>query len=346
MGTRALSTRTLIERESGKRARLFDPRARSTAIGRRLLRAARESDDGVKITRVLPANRGRPRAALERDGALYDVAALEEAYASDHALDPRRAPIGEIGEPSDFHTRVATLRCAGLFDLDMRLLRGARPSAARLAEDGTMLLAPCDTERAGIVCVDVAGPRTEPRCRVGLARALLGQDALVPVDGVDVADVHVALAALVGDDLSRATPREAAAAIMGYALLLEWTSTARDRHGAEIVAGGAQLGPALVSRYAAPRVESTCGVIVDPSGRSAIGAASATGLGVDEAIAFASGELELRAGDVVALGPLGARSVGMHTRVTVELEGLGALRGSAVPRRAHLAWRAKPRTSP
>jgi 2-keto-4-pentenoate hydratase/2-oxohepta-3-ene-1,7-dioic acid hydratase in catechol pathway len=61
---------------------------------------------------------------------------------------------------------------------------------------------------------------------------------------------------------------------------------------------------------------------------------------VEEALAAASAELVLRAGDLVEVGPLPSGSpaahgvaLTMHERVAVTIERLGTLRGAAVPRR-------------
>lgn len=79
----------------------------------------------MRIARVLRAEDLRPIVALERDGALYDVALLEQIFGTE------RAP-GPIAEPWDFHSRVVALAGAGLAELDDRLLAGDRPTEARL----------------------------------------------------------------------------------------------------------------------------------------------------------------------------------------------------------------------
>ncbi len=296
----------------------------------------------MKVARVLLKSVGRPRAAIERDGVLYDVETLERALAARPADLSRSRSVGELFDPSDFQTRVGTLRCAGLYDLDMQLIQGSRPGVSRLDEADVMRLAPCDTERSAFILVDTHPTRAggKPICRIGQARALGGQDALVSVEGDDTAPiVEIGVAAVIGDDLSRVTAREAAAAIMGLTIVVDWLGSAersptRGLH--------AQAGPTLVSRYAFPNRESAI-VTVDSGGeRRATGRLADIGLSIEEAIAFASGELALRAGDLVAVGPLpmpgSAKPLALHEEVVVDIEGLGSLRGRAVPRRPHDAW--------
>lgn len=315
----------------------------------------------MKIARVLPKTllleaqsdaadlasaSGRPRVALERDGAFYDLETLERTFERD-GDDPLGPRVNELDAPSDFHTRVATLRCAGLYEADMKLLQGRRPSPARIHLDEAMLLAPCDTERAALVSVDTRRlvDGGGPVARLGQARALGGQDALVAVSEGERFRVEVSLATIIGDDLSRASRRDAASAIMGYAILVDWIAESSTGALDELALArgrSATLGPALTGRYAFAKPNMAEAFVTVGGEQRTIGAFGALGLTVEEAVSFASGELELRAGDVVAVGPFAPDSpvfVPLHCDVAVEIAGLGELRGRAVPRRPHTAWR-------
>jgi 2-keto-4-pentenoate hydratase/2-oxohepta-3-ene-1,7-dioic acid hydratase in catechol pathway len=190
------------------------------------------------------------------------------------------------------------------------------------------------------VQVDVRGTAGRPVARLGQARTLAGQDAFPSIADGDVAVLEVSLAALLGDDLRDASPREALAAVMGYAILCDWVSPSREQDGPYGMARGreAQLGPALVSRFALPRPERSAARVRVGGAVVTEGRFEGLGISLDAAIALASRELALRAGDVVALGPLGVAlplHVPLHAQVSVELEGLGPLRAIPVPARTH-----------
>ena len=82
-----------------------------------------------------------PVLALERDGALYDVAELDRAF--DTRLSPER-----MAGASDFHVRAFALAGAGLHELDERLRAGDRPSAARPCSTGGFCSLPDSTRLA------------------------------------------------------------------------------------------------------------------------------------------------------------------------------------------------------
>jgi 2-keto-4-pentenoate hydratase/2-oxohepta-3-ene-1,7-dioic acid hydratase in catechol pathway len=298
-----------------------------------------------------------PRIALVRDEALYDVEKLEEMWADAREAHARF----DLREPSDFHTRVATLRCAGLYDLDARLIRGERPSAARIPAEQAMLLAPCDTDRAMLVEVDLPSVRAgaRPCARIGQARALLGQDAVV---GVSVPHEHtnveleLGIAVVLGDDLSSGTAAEARRAIMGYAIFVDWIVPKLDLRPASLGAVPAishpssrwapirgiapALGPTLVSPYVVPKIKDAQGSIRHRGASTELTPISDFGVTIEDALAAASAELDLRTGDVVAFGPLlHGRSqetlfrIGLHDPVEITIEGLGSLRSTAVPKR-------------
>jgi len=270
-----------------------------------------------------------PRAAILRDDAIYDVEALEAALGA--SIDR--------GDPSDFHARVATLRCAGLYDLDARLLRGERPSSARIPNAQAMLLAPCDTDRASLIHVDtrLVERGASAVCRIGQARSLLGQDALIGVRAAEDVELEVSIAVVIGDDLASADSRAAAAAIMGYAIFADWIATPPDSAGLATVRGvSAALGPALVSRYTLPKLGEARASVRTGEGTFVSGAVNEMPCSIPDAVSMASRELELRSGDVVAVGPLPRASslkLKLHQRVEIAIDGLGALCGTAVARR-------------
>jgi 2-keto-4-pentenoate hydratase/2-oxohepta-3-ene-1,7-dioic acid hydratase in catechol pathway len=278
--------------------------------------------------------------ALERDGALYDVEALAAA-AAEWGADVIRPDLAW-----DFHTRVAVLGGAGLRELDAELVRGRRPAEARITEEFAPL-APCETDRAMYVHVDVrtSSQRGEPVVRVGDARALSGQDALVDLPrGETSPDFEAGVAVVVGDDLADATRAEARSAAVGYAVLVDWCARDAERAaapGLESVKGlRAQIGPVLAG---AATVPSTAGLAVrvrHGAGWFEAGTLRDLGISIEDAVAFASSRLELRSGDVVGVGPLPRGtsaalgfSLGYHEPIEVSIDRVGTLRGAAVPRR-------------
>jgi hypothetical protein len=277
----------------------------------------------VRIARVFSRTSAQPRVALERDGALYDVEELERVLGE-------AVPIP--GHPWDFHTRVIALGCAGLAELDRLLVMGERPSCARLDPSELAWLAPLDVERASYV-------RFEPRTRavsIGHGPSLVGQDALVdPVRGEGEPTFSVGVGVVVAEELSRATVKECRGAIAGLSVLVAWGEA-----GARDAGLRAQLGPVLVPPGAvgAARALSVRAQVGDRA--LPMGTLGELGVSVEEALAAASAELVLRAGDLVEVGPLPSGSpavhgvaLTMHERVAVTIERLGTLRGAAVPRR-------------
>src|SRR5689334_14131925 len=104
----------------------------------------------MRIARVLHESSSTPIVALERDGAVYDVRALEESYDARTTRDALFAP-------TDFHARVIALGGAGLHALDDALRSGRRPSSARLLPDSFLWRAPCDTDRCARFRLELAG---------------------------------------------------------------------------------------------------------------------------------------------------------------------------------------------
>ena len=240
-----------------------------------------------------------PAVALERDGALYRVSALARAFG------PRYAA---LADEVDFHHAVVALRGALLCELDERLRSGDRPSSARILPGTFTWLPPCDTERAALFTCDplAAELATSPRVpafRVGSARALFGHEATVPLPPYAAsASVECSLAAVLGDDLFRATALEADEAILGYAVLVAFSPGL-----------AAQLGPVLVTRdevgqlgpLGPLRTQLRVG-----GAPLAIGDAAVATFSPAESIAWISHQVPLAAGDVIGAGRVrGARAV-------------------------------------
>ena len=302
----------------------------------------------MRIARVLlagsPAEPASPTpiVALERDGALYAVAELDRRFGTRFSPD-------RFANAGDFHTRVLALGCAGLDELDDRLLAGSRPTEARLLPGTFLWLAPAATERCAYVHASPPeSPDAEPRCRFGNARGLGGHDAAIPFPAREgEPGLELCLAAVLADDLSRATAGEARRAVLGYAVLDDWTARQQERRDRERGAGQArardfatQLGPVLVTAAelgdpARLRAEVRVGdAAPEPCGT--VGAHAAALL---ESIAFVSEQVELMAGDVVAVGPLASRPVAYGTHVEVWIERLGRLAGRAVRGPEPVGWR-------
>jgi hypothetical protein len=244
----------------------------------------------MRIARLSLRSSSRPRVALERDGFFYDVAMLETALGS--AVD--------VGDRWDFHTRVVALSGAGLAELDARLLKGERPTASRIVERFAVL-APFDSERATFFQVDARGGRLSSR--VGLARAVTGADDLVSVArGERPPLFEVGLAVLVGEDLDDATRPEAKHAIAGVSILIDWFF--HDAEAGSLGARGrsAQVGPCLVPLSALARFgDAAVSVRLGASERS-LGAVRDLGVSLEDAVAFASSEAPVRAGDLIGVG--------------------------------------------
>jgi hypothetical protein len=307
-----------------------------------------------------------PTVALERDGALYRVTALAQAFG------PRYAA---LADDADFGHAVLALRAEPLHEMDRRLRAGERPSAARLLPGTFTWLPPCDADRAAlIVCAHPEGganARRVPAFSVGSARALYGHEATVPLVQEDAsqedqddasrgdqddtsrgdqddASVIIApsLAVVLSDDLCCASCAEADRAILGYTLLV--------RFGA---GHAAQLGPALVTRGDAEPIAGLrahlrvdgAPVATDEVGKGAFSPA--------EAIAWISHHVPLRAGDVIGVGPLcaangasgangaaerasaGRVAAPYGARVDFAIERIGKLSGKPVRGPEPAAWR-------
>jgi hypothetical protein len=275
--------------------------------------------------------------ALERDGALYDVELLEKALG---------AAIVVPGDAWDFHGRVVALGCAGLPELDSRLLRGERPTEARVTE-AFAHLAPVDAGayiHADIRDLARGGPL---HVRVGLAREITGQDALIAMPPDEAhATIEVGIGVLIGEDIARCTAAEARHAIIGFSVLCDWVApsqTVGGQNGLATTRGlRTQVGPYLVGAKSVARIERIAASI-SIAGAVAVRSQSLADLSLTAAdlIAAASREIPLYAGDLIGIGPLPfagtggfATSVTLHEKIEVALDSIGTLRGTAVPIRA------------
>ncbi len=273
----------------------------------------------MRIARLSQRSSARPRVALERDGALYDVEALEDALG---------AAIDVPGDRFDLHTRVVALGAAGLRELDVRLLKGERPSTARVLSDFAPL-APFDTERARVVQVDLALRAT----RVLFGRNVTGQDDLVALPGDATAPaVELGVALMLGEDLARATRKQAERALFGMALALDWFG-----RGAERATRGRalQVGPVLVLGESVARLAHAALSVRVGASSTGLGSLSRVGVDLLAALELASRDFPLSAGDVVCVSPLPAPElqVELHDEVELGMDHIGALRGVPVLRR-------------
>jgi Fumarylacetoacetate (FAA) hydrolase family len=296
----------------------------------------------MRLARVLHESSPFPRVALERDGALYDVSELGRCLGVGRA----EMHLGEFGLSADFFERVIALRCAGLATLDERICGGDRPTEARVVPGSFLWLAPCDTERSLFVHVDlptVAPALGSPRYRLGNGRGLLGHEARVAFPASETRPgFELGLAAVLGEDLRRASIGEAEEAITGYSILNVWVARdedARHRDSGAARDFGSQLGPVLVTRgelgeLSRLRLQARVGGKVMASG--VVGHA---GDALPEAVAFVSHYVDLRAGDVVGTTCLPIVEAPFGPMVELLIERLGKLSGHAVAGPEMRGWR-------
>lgn len=292
----------------------------------------------MRFVRYASNDASQPRLALERDGQLFDVADLEEQLRITVRAEPA----------SDFRTRIAVLRCAGLDELDRRLLRGQRPPLAFRDESRVMRLAPCDVERCHFV--RVAGPSTETDGRIsvwlGDARSLSGPAAYVsPAGRAPCAWVVPCIAAMLGDELFQASEQEALRAIVGFSVMNDWwfEDSPPDDSLIRPPSTRAQLGPALVSPDEVGPLERLVARVYLGEALRWQASLAHTQPTVAQAIALASQHYQLRPGDVVGLtignlpatlpGTLPDTVVRDHDRAVVEIDRIGRLDGLVVPAR-------------
>jgi hypothetical protein len=284
----------------------------------------------VRIARLAVGSSAQPVVALERDGALYDVAELERIF--DTRFSPERMP-----GASDFHTRVIALGCAGLDALDDRLRSGDRPTAARALPGTFVWLAPCDTDRASFIqLAPLEEPSNEPLHRRGDARGLLGHDVVVPIPpGAAEATYELGVAAILGESVEGASPEQAERSILGYVILNAWAGSELERNPGWLSCPvPMQLGPVLVTKddlgdvgalRAQVRID---GVVVTSTSLGCVNN------GLSSAMAWVSRWTELRAGDVIGRGcGLGGRGAMPYGGVAeLMAERLGKLAGRPLRR--------------
>jgi hypothetical protein len=272
----------------------------------------------LRIARLLLRTSAHPRLALERDDALYDVELLEKELGSAVEIP---------GDPWDFHGRVVALACAGLPELDRAVLAGKRPSSARIVGPGFAWLPPFDGERSTYLRFD---PRTD-LVSPGHAASVTGQDALVDLPGDDDTTVGIEgfVGVLVGDDLRNATLLEARHSLIGVTIAAEWWSADRPTERLRT-----QAGPVLVPGRELRKLDEVALRIQAAGVEVATRNLGELGTSLDTAIARVSTHVPLRAGDMIALGPICAIDrVPFHQKVTLRVDRMGSLRGAAVPRR-------------
>jgi hypothetical protein len=293
----------------------------------------------MRIARVIQESSPFPVSALERDGALYEIGELAQCLGS------RGAPDLLMGA-TDFFARVIALRCAGLATLDERLCAGDRPTEARIQPGSFVWLPPCDIDRALYVHVEpppLPNKAGEPSYRIGNARGLLGHEARVAFPAHETRpDFELGFAAVIGEDLRHATVEEAEQAIIGYAILNDWTARDEEaRHGNPGRARdfATQLGPLLVTRTEVGEVavlRMQARVSGEVVGSGVIGMA---GEHLAEGIAFVSHRLELRAGDLVGVTCMRGQGVPYGATVELLIERLGKLTGCAAQGPPATRWK-------
>jgi hypothetical protein len=275
--------------------------------------------------------------ALARGRHLVSVPALEKRF--DIESSPAR-----FASVDSFRRRVFSLGLAGLEEVVDVLSDGPPPDEAILEPSQCRYLPP--TLSDGLLlefAVDAEGAR--PTVRRGSCRCLLGHDAPLPVpqDERD-AEVAVEIAAIIGDDVQDADVEQAERVVAGYSILALWTFPSR-----ELLSPGwgqfrlGQLGPTLLARDAGFD-PSRCRVSVRLNGEEVESARPRPWrMSFAQMVAFASDGLPLRAGDVIASGPLariparGMRPIRDSDRLAFQVSELGTLSGAVV---ASKPWRA------
>ena len=281
----------------------------------------------MRLARVIIADAPTAQVALERDGCLYDVEVLEARFATRFSPD-------RLANAGDFHTRVVALGGAGLDELDARLVGGDRPTEARLAPGTFVWLAPFDGERSAYLQLDGTGSDGVPIYRLANPRSVVGHDATLSFGPDETrAEARLDVGVLLGEDLARASASDVRAAVLGYALLDDWTGL-DERARAEGAGRGqasardrvTQLGPVLLTTASAePLADLRAQLRLDE--RPVFDGT----LGLDLERLFAdiaalSEIVELRAGDLVGAGLSLARVVAPPgARVDLVAERLGRL---------------------
>jgi hypothetical protein len=288
----------------------------------------------LRIARVQIEEWATPVLALAVDGAYYDVAVLEAEWG-----------LSGLFGPSDFHGRVVSARCAGLDQLEIRLLSGQRPTEARLMVGDFLPLPPCEPDRAAYIQMapyDAGG--SEPRFQQRDSRSLMGHDQPISMPhAADAPSFEAGLALLLGDDLWRADAREAARAVLGYSLLIDWTQRPARWDEPWAADAPSQMGPELlVGPRARDLAKRELCITVDGQSQ-AVGRIGAWRFSPAESLAYLSQHQPLRSGDVIGVGcfaggrPQAPLSYG--ARVEVSVAKSLSLRGWAAPGPAPLDWK-------
>ncbi len=262
-----------------------------------------------------------PVVALLVDGAYYDVAALQARWS-----------IAPSVQSNDFHTRVIAARGVGLHELDARLRAGDRPAESRLSTADMLPLPPCDTERVSLFSLSETGrAMSEPRFARADARTLVGHGQPVPLATTVKPRVQVALGAVLGDELWRATAKEARRAIAGFTLAIAWTTSSDG--------GLFTLGPGLLVQRSWRDLSKLH--LAVRCGDATHEASLDSRFHPAECFAFVSQRAPLRPGDVVVLegalpDPL---PIAVGTRVSATVAPLMRLGGWVTSAPEPVAWR-------
>jgi 2-keto-4-pentenoate hydratase/2-oxohepta-3-ene-1,7-dioic acid hydratase in catechol pathway len=288
----------------------------------------------VRIARISRPSSLRPAIALVRDDAIYDVATLEE-------LSPAPFPSGF--DRSDFGTRVVALRMANLLEVDADLIRGRRPTEARVRD--ARVLAPFDTDRATYVHVDTreVSARRLPSVRIGHARNALGQDEHIAFDTNESRpEFELSLGILIGEDVRGGSRDGLEKAILGYTLIVDWIGLDAIANTANPIATtrglSTQVGPVVVPAMLHRHIERESIALRHNRSEREVGTLGHIGLDPRAALGIASRAMELASGDLLGVGPFASgTSIGiklaMHDELIIDSAIFGWLRGIPVPRR-------------
>jgi 2-keto-4-pentenoate hydratase/2-oxohepta-3-ene-1,7-dioic acid hydratase in catechol pathway len=155
-----------------------------------------------------------------------------------------------------------------------------------------------------------------------------------PCDGVELrlpgrrVDHEVELAAVVGERVERATPRDALAAIAGYCIGIDVTLRgAEDRGLRKSLDGFTVLGPWLTTVDEAAGIDDASIELAVNGALRQSGRTSQMTLGIGEIVANASRYFTLQPGDVVMCGtPPGVGPLAPGDLIYCAIEGLGSMR--------------------
>ncbi|MCB9831544.1 MAG: fumarylacetoacetate hydrolase family protein [Planctomycetes bacterium] len=289
-----------------------------------------------------PFGSALPEIGLVRSVAGEALLVLEGGF---HALGPLvrscRPELAE-GPPELLVDRLCRAGAAVLEALVVRA-RGQGPTRSDVGALAAPLAAPGKVVALGRTFAAHARelgnePAKEPLVFGKLAENLRGSGAsiVLPVSGAgERYDNEVELAVVLGADLRRAEPDEAARAIAGYTIANDFTwRSEQDRAKkagqpwflAKNLPGAMPCGPAIVPAFLLPEPRErrlVCrvdGEVVQDTDYRGLQAEPA------ELLAWLSRRLPLSAGDLVLLGtPAGVSTVTAGSRVEAWVEGLGCL---------------------